>query len=699
MKSVFRFLLVPVFAVLLTSASSEDPFLWLEDVNGEAAINWVRERNDKSLALLQSDARFQTLKSEAAAIIQDRERIPFGTLMNGCVHNHWQDERHVRGIWRRARYEDYVRKVDSWETILDIDELAAREGENWVLKGYLCLEPANDRCLVSLSRGGADATVVREFDVRTKEFVAGGFYLPEAKSNFVWLDENTLIVGSDFGPGSLTSSGYPRILRTWKRGESISQASNLYQGENADVSVNAWTTSVHGESFTIVERNKSFFESERFLLTQYGLEKLSLPDDSILNGYQNGRVILKLASEWQLAAAGAKQQTQTYPVGALVAVELNGAEVRAVEPLYLPTARSSVESAVVTKDFVFVNILDNVQGKILKYRHINGIGWQSEPLVLPEAGVTSIQSADVSSNQIFVVFENFITPDQLYTFDDQVGATGRLVRSMSEKFSATDLVVSAKEARSADGTMVPYFLVHKQGIELNGSTPTILYGYGGFQISMLPYYSGTIGKLWLERGGAYALANIRGGGEFGPAWHQAALKHNRQRAYDDFIAIAEDLIATGITSPRRLGISGGSNGGLLVGAVMAQRPELFHAVLCSVPLLDMLRFHLLLAGASWIGEYGNPDIPEERATLAKYSPYQNIFAEKSYPEMFITTSTRDDRVHPGHARKMAAKLESFGQPVLYYENIEGGHGGAANLEQRVRNAALQYTYFHRKLMD
>ena len=596
---------------------------------------------------------------------------------------------------RRTTPESYRLAKPEWETVLDIDALAKAEDENWVYKGTAWLAPDYERCLIKLSRGGTDASVHREFDTLAKRFVEGGFALPEAKSGVTWLDRDTLLVGTDWGEGSLTESGYPRVAKRWKRGTPLAKATTIFEGRHEDIGIWPRVMDSGEETIALVDQSLTFFTGAYHVIGPDGkLTSLPLQESADLAGFYAGRLLFTLREAWEVDG-------QTHAQGALLAI--NAAVFQAtgklptIETIYTPDERTSIEGVTVSRSGLYVTLLQNVKGRILRFSVNPQSGqWSSKLVPLPENGTVSISAAGPHSETIFINYEDHVTPDRLSEFDAGANKLSTL-KSLAARFDAGDLEVHQHMAKSADGTAVPYFVIHRKGLKPDGSTPTILYGYGGFEISLKPSYSATIGKLWLERGGAYAVANIRGGGEFGPRWHKAALKTERQRAYDDFIAVGEDLAKRGITSPKHLGISGGSNGGLLVGAIFTQRPDLLNAVVCRVPLLDMIRYTKLLAGASWAAEYGDPEDPKMREAILRYSPYQNVFPDKKYPKVFIETSTKDDRVHPGHARKMVARMREQGHEVLYYENTEGGHAAGANLKQHARRYALEYVYFSRQL--
>ena len=677
------------------SQNIDDPFLWLEEIEGEQALEWVHARNKECFDELQSDDRYEKFLSQSESLLNAKDRIPYGSLRGKFVYNFWQDSKNVRGIIRRTSLESYRSLTPKWETVLSIDELAKAEKENWVYKGSSWLTPNYERCLIKLSRGGTDASVYREFDAIAKHFVEDGFEIPEAKSGVAWLDRNTLLIGTDWGQNSLTESGYPRIVKIWKRGNPLDKAEVIFEGQHKDIGIWPRVMDSGDETLALVEQSLTFFTGAYHLINTNGkLIRLPLQDSADLVGFYAGRLLFTLREAWEVDG-------KTHPQGALLAINAamfqSTGKLPVVETIFTPNKQTSIEGVTFSRSGLYITLLQNVKGLILRFKVDAQTGkWISNPVPLPKNGTVSISSANIHSDTIFVNYEDYITPDRLSEFDSHKEKI-TVLKSLPSKFNASELEVNQHMAKSADGTQVPYFVIHRKGIKPDKNTPTILYGYGGFEISLKPSYSATIGKLWLERGGAYAVANIRGGGEFGPRWHKAALKTKRQRAYDDFIAVAEDLNKRGITSPKHLGISGGSNGGLLVGAIFTQRPDLMNGVVCRVPLLDMLRYTKLLAGASWAAEYGDPEDPEMRKAILRYSPYQNVFPDRQYPKVFIETSTKDDRVHPGHARKMVARMREQGHEVLYFENTEGGHSAGANLKQHAKRYALEYVYFSRQL--
>lgn len=672
-----------------SAAAPADPRLWLEDVGGEKPLAWVREQNAVTERELGGAAQ-EALRARLQTILDAKERIPYANKHGDYMYNFWRDAQHVRGIWRRTTLLEYRKEAPNWETVIDLDALARTENENWVWAGAACLEPRGDRCLVSLSRGGGDAQVVREFDLKARAFVAQGFALPEAKSNVAWIDQDTLFVGTDFGKDSMTTSGYPRIVKEWKRGEPLANARTVYEAGATDLSASGSRDLTPGFERDFVSRQIDFYTSELFLREGGKLIKVDKPLDA--NAYAvRDQMLVELRSDWTVGG-------RTWPQGSLLAMDFNRfmRGERDFEALFTPSATTSLDGVAVTKNALLLTVLDKVKNRVVELRRVDKT-WQRRDVAAPGIGTLGVSALDnIESDQYFLTVTDFLNPTTLYL--GEVGSDKReRVKAMPAYFDAKPYTVTQYEAKSKDGTMVPYFVVMDRKAKMDGKNPTVLYGYGGFEVSLKPSYSAVAGNAWLSKGGVYVLANIRGGGEFGPRWHQAALKENRQKAYDDFIAVAEDLIKRKVTSPRHLGIMGGSNGGLLVGATLVQRPDLFNAVVSQVPLLDMQRYHKLLAGASWMGEYGDPDDPKQWEYISKYSPYQNVFKDKHYPRVLFTTSTRDDRVHPGHARKMAALMQEQGHDILYWENTEGGHGGAANNEQAARMWALTYTFLLKQL--
>ncbi len=680
-------------APMLPDPDGTDPHLWLEDILGDEAIAQVKAWNQVTLAEMEADPRFATMQAKALEALTSDARLATGEIRGKDLYNFWQDPQHVRGIWRRTPLKAYLAGAPTWETLLDIDALAASEGENWIWHGATCA-PKSDRCLISLSEGGKDAHVVREFDRATKAFVPDGFTLPEAKSDVVFLDEDTVLLGTDTGAGSLTDSGYPRLARRWTRGQAPADAEVLLEGEAGDVSVSAILPRHRKASRVLLARSRTFYDQDLWVLRDDGTkEQLPLPERAWPHGLFGDQLIVELHRDWS-------HQGTDYAQGELIALDL---DTMAAERVYTPAEGAAIEGVHVGKSSIFVARLEDVKGGLVRFRR-GKTGWTPTPIALPDNGQVSIAAGSDDRDDLLVTFESLTKPVTLFHVDTKDAV--HELQALPATYDASDVVVEQRFATSADGTRVPYFLMARKDVLEGGPAPTIQYGYGGFLASILPTYfrdearpqhGAFAGPLWVKDGGVLVLSNIRGGGEYGSAWHEAALVHDRNKAYEDFFAIGEQLVADGVTTPEQLGAIGRSNGGLLMGVVFTQRPDLYAAVDCGVPLLDMLRYHQLLAGASWVGEYGSPDIPEERENLLGISPYHNLDPEADYPRILFYTSTRDDRVHPGHARKMAAALESMGMPFYYWENIEGGHGGVANQEQAALRIALEFLYFKKEL--
>ena len=691
-------------AVYDADGMRDEDHLWLEQVEGEAALDQVREWNKSSLDRLMADARYEALYQDALGILQSQDKIPYVSYRAGAAHNFWQDETHVRGVWRKTSMDSYLSDETEWETVLDFDKLAANEGKNWVYKGNNCLSPDYALCIVNLSDGGKDAVVRREFNSETGEFVEGGFVTPESKGIIDWVDADTMVVAVDFGPdangnATMTDSGYPSTARIWTRGQPLDESIEIGRGNQTDVGY--WPGVLElpdGRREIMTAQSTTFYDTDIFWFprnvdgTVGEAVKFPVPTKSNLGSIFKGQMLLSLNEDWR-----------EFTSGDLVSFAwddfVDNGEIADLHLVYSPDAKSSMGSYGVTKDKVLLSTTTDVKGSVHAYDW-DGNRWSSTRLNLPENGAAGVGATNSKESIAFLSAEDFLIPDTLYTIDTSADEmTPVAAKSLPNWFDATNMISEQYFATSADGTQIPYFIVRAKDAEMNGENPTLLYGYGGFEISLNPAYSATRGKLWLENGGVYVLANIRGGGEYGPNWHQAGLKTERQRIYDDFIAVAEDLIETGVTSPDHLGVEGGSNGGLLTGVMTTQRPDLFGAAIIAVPLLDMQRFHKLLAGASWMGEYGNPDDAVEGEFLRRISPYHNLREGVDYPEVFLITSTKDDRVHPAHARKFAQRMEDQGHDFLYYENIDGGHSAAANLKETAKRLALQHVYLLQKLAD
>ncbi len=674
----------------------QDPYIWLEQARSPEALDWVAKENARTLAAFEADPRYAQLKAEALAIFDSEDRIPFVTIRPDGLYNFWQDKANPRGLLRRTSLESYRSDKPVWETVLDVDALAKAEGKEWVYQGSTCLPPTLNKCMIALSDGGEDATIMREFDMKTKAFVAGGFVL-DAKSQggIEWVDENTLLVGRNFGAGTITESEYAFTTREWKRGTSINDAPEIFRGDAKDVSSGAALLRdndavIHAR---IAYRGISFHERLWYVWKDGAWLQLELPTKANPVGIVDGHMLFSPDVDWTVG-------TQTFPADSLVAVDLeewkanpNGAKKALV---WAPGYRQTKQGSTVTAGGLYVALLDNVVGKVLKFNFDDG-RWTSKPVPLPDNATLGIAASSDETDQIMYTVTGFLEPTTLYYSDGS--APPAVLKTSPAYFAPEGMEVEQHEATSKDGTKIPYFIVKPKGMKADGSTATLLTGYGGFQVPRLPGYLGSTGKLWVEKGGAYVLANLRGGGEFGPNWHQTAIRENKQRTWDDFIAVGEDLVKRGFTSPQHLGIQGGSQGGLLVGTFFTQRPDLLGAAIVQIPLFDMLRYHLIGRGASWIGEYGDPRIPEQRKWIEGYSPYQKIVAGVEYPSPFLWASTADDRTHPAHARKAAAKLKALGQPYYYFEDTTGGHSGGVDNDQRAKLQALQYIYLMQRLMD
>lgn len=679
-----------------TSSEPVDKYQWLEDVTGERSMAWVKAENERSAKVLETDPRFAGFEAAALKLLESPERLPMPDFCGQDVCNTWQDAAHVQGILRHTSLADYLTAQPHWETLLDYDALARQDKEKWVQKGRICLHPGDELCLVALSAGGEDADTLREFNLKTGKFVAGGFVLPRSKQVVSWLDRDTLLVARDWGAGAMTTSGYPFVIKVWKRGQPLDQAKEVYRGAKTDMRAAAQTLNDgEGRQAEILDRRLNFFEDESSLLTPSGVKRIPLPLKSSIDDLLHGQLIVTINQDWEPGGA-------RIAAGSVVSLDL---EAVRKDPLHLkprlvfaPTAVEFFQDLATTRNHLILTTLENVQGRAYVYSLSADGAWTRNRLNIPANRTVEIKTSSSLDDRFFLSLEGFLTPSSLW-LGDAAAVTFREARTLPPQFDASRDVVEQLEAISKDGTKVPYFVVRRNDLKYDGTNPTLLTAYGGFQLSQTPRYSPTVGKLWLERGGVFVLANIRGGGEFGPAWHEAGLKIHRQRIYDDFAAVGNDLVARRITSPRRLGIVGGSNGGLLMGVEMTQHPEMWRAIAIQVPLLDMLRFEQIAAGSSWTGEYGSVSNPEERAFLASISPYNQLKADVSYPEPLIFTTTKDDRVGPVHARKFAARMEEFHKPFFYDEIIEGGHGAGADLKEQAKTVAELYTYFTRMLMD
>lgn len=680
-----------VLAISLSNGQS-DPYMWLEEVEGDSALAFVAEQNSRTMARLSKQPYYEDIYAASLKIYNSKQKIPYPDIYREHVYNFWKDENHERGIWRRTTLQSYAMTQPVWETLLDFDELSKKDHRNWVFQGATVLYPSCDLFLIYLSDGGSDASFIKEFDVKKKAFVDRGFNIGESLTEAYYLDQNTLLVSSNIGKNSITASGYPNQVRIWKRGKPFEEAQIIFQGDTTDVASKGYIRRDQGNNYVLIDQDISTYVTHSFVWFENKLTPLNIPDNHGIPAIVSGQLILHLLEDWQ-------NDETSYKQGSLLSLNLpallNGKTE--IQVVVQPDEVTSVYDVSSTQDHLLVNLLSNVKNELYIYTFSAG-KWVREKVEAPDFGTLELVSTEELSNNYFFEFENFLTPTTLFASDAQTNTISRC-KSLPAFFKGENYLVEQHHAISKDGTLIPYFLVSPRDMEFNGRNPTLLNAYGGFGLSEVPFYSGVMGKVWLERGGIFVLANIRGGGEFGPEWHHAGFMENKQNSYDDFHAVAEDLIKRKVTSNKRLGIMGGSNAGLLVGVAFTQRPDLYHAVISIAALLDMKRYSHLGAGASWIGEYGNPDKPEEWEFIKKYSPYHNLKSGMSYPEVFFYASATDDRVHPGHARKMTAKMIDLGFPVLYYENMEGGHYGSATNEQRARAAALEYSYLLMRLKD
>jgi prolyl oligopeptidase len=694
-------ILTLVSAALLTGAGApdpsnapaDDPFVWLEDWTGPRAMQWVEAENRATVKAFQTDPRYAGYYAQALAIASAKDRIAMPMLVHGRVYNFWRDADHPQGIWRWTSEADYAGATPRWTVALDLDALSKAEGKKWVWKGATILDPEERLALVNLSDGGEDAVTLREFDLAAGRFVEGGFAIPTSKQNEAWLDRDTILLARDWGAGTMTTSGYPFVVKTLKRGQPLSAATEIYRGAQSD-QVGTFPIVLsdgQGNRAAFLYRGVTFFGNETYLVDGTQVKRLPLPAKSQLQGMVDGQVLIQTSEAWTSGGV-------TVPAGSLVAVPLaalRSGGVLTPQILFAPRPRQSIDSVAATKGHVVLSYNDNVRGRVTVLTP-GPKGWTGKAVALPDNATIGIAAASDKGDKAYLSVAGFLAPTTLWALN---AADPRpvQVKAMPARFDASGLVVEQYEATSTDGTKIPYFIVHRQDMKRDGSTPTIMTAYGGFEVPMTPSYAAITGKLWLERGNSFVLANIRGGGEFGPAWHEAGLKTKRQIIYDDFAAVARDIFARKLSSPAKFGIYGGSNGGLLMGVEFNQHPDLWNAVVIQVPLLDMIRYEQIAAGASWVDEYGSVSVPEEKAFLQKISPYANIRKGVAYPAPYIWTTTKDDRVGPQHARKFAARLKEYGIPYHFYEDTAGGHSGDADIAQGARLQAMQMVYFSQRL--
>lgn len=665
---------------------------YLVDITSDRVNQFTDTENKNSLERLTKDPRFKKTYSEILSIVTAKDKLPQFHFVGTDLYDFWQDQIHIRGILRKTSVTKLNSGNPDWITVLDIDELSKTENKNWVWKGFECLEPLKELCLVNLSDGGKDAKTIREFNLKTKKFVENGFYFPESKTEVTWIDENTLFVCDGTDPNTLSNSGYPTIVKKLKRGQTLEKSEIIFTANKSDVSAALDGYYRNGKNHFILSQSETFYSGKRFLVSDdrmNPLQQIPIPDDAEFVQIFNDQFLFSNRSDFKI-------KDISYKPGSVFSFSLKQLINPELHVVFTPSKTQFFEFAISTKNFLIATVLDDVKKSILKYKFSNN-QWVNEKLQLGDTGNTAVMTFTREQDQVYLTYSSFLNPTQYHYYDLNNPKSHKKVMTAPERFDSKNLIAHQYKVKSSDGTSVPYFIVHSKNIKLNGLNPTVLYGYGGFEITMSPHYLGATGKAWLEKGGVYVLANIRGGGEYGPDWHKSALKENRQRAFDDFYAVAEDLISRKITSPQHLGIWGGSNGGLLTSVAFTQRPELFNAVLSEVPLTNMLQYHKWLSGNSWMAEYGNPDMTKEREYILKYSPLHNLSPSKKYPEVFYITSTKDDRVHPAHARQMVARMREQNHPVIYFENKDGGHAGAANMNEYAKLLSLKYIYLFQKL--
>ena len=685
-------------AVTAAAQDAKDPYLWLEDIEGKKALDWVKKENAATDKLIVGRAGFEADRKRAREILDDDRQIAEpGEVMGDTITNFWRDAANPRGLWRQSPLDAYLAGKPAWTTLIDVDALGKAEKQSWVWHGADCLAPEYKRCLVSLSPGGTDADIVREWDRTTKSFVDGGFKLPQAKSSVTWESGDTLLVATDYGAGSMTASGYPRIVKRWKRGTPLSAAETVAEGEVEDVGMNVFAFTDGDKRWPMISRGKTFYTADTKLPNIDGSRYISsiIPDSASVRDVIDGQLIIFLNKDWANIAAGSLVSLSLADMSADRQVKIITAMT--------PTKAQAIEDVSATDNILWVKALDDVEGKLFALHRDRTTGeWTKKDVPLAANATVTIAGTVGKRDIVLATAETMLMPPTLYAVSE--GKTPQAVQSLPATFDASNMTVEKRFATSKDGTKIPYFLARKKGA--TGPVPALVHAYGGFRAAQTPgyltgqpYRAGPLGLFWVEDGNAYVLANIRGGGEYGPAWHEAALREKRQNSFDDLHAVAEDLVSAGISAKGKIAISGRSNGGVLVGAAMTQRPDLYGAVISGSPIKDMRRYNKMLAGASWVAEYGDPDVPGDWEFLSKYSPYQAVRKGVTYPPIFLYLSTKDDRVHPGHARKMTAKLKAHGNTVYYHEYLEGGHSvGADHAEDAVR-AAMLHAFLLRELVE
>ena len=686
-----KYLLAAVTVGLATGAfaQSDDPYLWLEEIQGDRAIAQVKQWNGETEAKLTAVPGFEERRMRALQLLNDPNQIATpDDVMGDLVANHWVDADHKRGLWRVSPLAGFLAGKPVWRTLIDVDALGKAEGKSWVWHGADCLPPEYQRCLVSLSPGGSDADVIREFDLTSGQFVEGGFVVPESKNSATWVDHDTLMVAMAEGEGTVTKSGYARIVKEWKRGTPWSAANKIAEVTEDDIGISPVAV-MDGDVRRIgISRNVGFYEARLSMRAPDGnWVDLPIPETANFNAVISGQAIATLV-----------EPLGSFQPGSVVAFDIQqmlAGQKPAPQLVMAPSKSQAIEEVSASDNVLWVKALDDVSGKLFALRRQADGSWLSTAMALPANSTIHIVKTADKQDIAFATVEGMLTPTTLMSVD-AAGKIGTL-QALPAQFDASKFTVDQRFATSKDGTRVPYFLVRKKGV--TKPTGVLVHAYGGFRnaqtptyLTGQPYRSGPLGLFWAEDGGAFVLANIRGGGEYGPGWWRDALREKRQNSFDDLEAVSRDLVATGVARKDGVAISGRSNGGVLVGAAMTQHPDLYSAVISGSPLHDMKRYSHLLAGASWIDEYGDPDKPEDWAFMSKYSPYQNIRSGVRYPPTFFYLSTKDDRVHPGHARKMAAKLGGVGDRVYFHEYLEGGHSVGADRDEDAMRAALLWSF-------
>lgn len=689
------FSLLLLITACQSSPKASDSDLWLEEINSPRALEYVKNASSQTLSYLKSSKRYDETYQESAQILNTPDKLLSIKIVNGKVYNFWETENNLKGIWRRTSLTDFKSKNPQWELLLDIGELAKNENKNWTWEGSEINPLDPTRALIRLSDGGSDASEIREFDLLKKEFVPNGFFLPLSKGYMTWKDRDHVFVSPAQTKSQVTESGYPRTVRLLKRGEDILNSPVILEARAQDMNVRASVAHRPEGSYTILRQILNFYEYNTWVINSNGI-KVKVPfQDARLYGIFKDKLIIALQSPFEEIKAGS--------LIALRFDKLLGENPEILpgdcEILFAPTLSTALENVILTKNYLLPVISTNTLPALYRVKESPLKTWTLEQIKITGSPLVSRVIPEEGTDEILIYAQDILTPTQIiHTKLNRQSVKNDTLFELKPFFDAKKYQYSRYETLSEDGTTIPYFVIAPRNLTLNSQNPTLLYGYGGFRISLAPdSYNPLLGKTWLEKGGVYVIANIRGGGEFGPDWHKSAIKMNKIKSYQDFASVARDLTKRHITTKDKLALFGGSNGGLLVGATMVLYPDLAKAIIAEVPLLDMLRYHKLLAGASWMAEYGNPDNQTEADYILRYSPYQNVKQETAYPSMLLITSTRDDRVHPGHARKMYKKMSDQGHEVYLYENSNGGHKRASDLEQKALLNTIKMTFLFEKL--